>query len=51
MENEMENKAKDKATSVWIIRQGHAFLQLRYLGIIAKWQEETEVSIENRWVG
>ena len=50
IEKEMENKAKDKATPVWIIRQRHAFLQLRYLGIITKWQEETEVSIKNRRV-
>ena len=42
MEKEMENKAEEKTTPVWIVSQKHASLQLWYLGIIAKWPEETE---------
>ena len=43
MEKEMENKAKGQATPVWIACQKHTSLQMRYLGIIAKWLEETEL--------
>ena len=32
MEKEMENKAEEKATPVWIVSQKHASLQLWYLG-------------------
>ena len=42
MEKEMENKAKDKITPVWIVSQKLTSLQLRYLEIIAKWAEKTE---------
>ena len=42
MEKEMENKAKNKATPVWIVSQKHTSLQLWYLRIIVKWPEEAE---------